>query len=311
MNIKKVSARSSVKKAVSPKRKCGCMSVHHWLLEQYPDYRAKQIELEHFFSASRRTARVIPKKPYVLTVVVHVLFSSPAQKITKTQVKSQFKVLNHDYRAKNPDHKQTPAVWAGLVTDPMVEFRLATKDPKGKATDGILYVPTSVKEFGQNDSMKSKARGGSNPWPTDKFLNIWVCSLKDGILGYAQFPGGPKATDGVVIAPTAFGISGTAAAPYNLGRTCTHEIGHYFNLRHIWGDTEDCSGGDLVADTPNAETPNYGKPVFPHVTCRNGPHGDMFMNYMDYVDDAAMVMFTTEQVARMHATLQGPRRNLW
>ena len=116
---------------------------------------------------------------------------------------------------------------------------------------------------------------------------------------------------GVVILNTAFGTSGVAAAPFNLGRTCTHEVGHYLNLRHIWGDTEDCSGGDLVADTPNAETPNYGTPAFPHVSCQNGPHGDMFMNYMDYVDDNAMFMFTTEQVARMHSTLLGPRRSLW
>ena len=88
-----------------------------------------------------------------------------------------------------------------------------------------------------------------------------------------------------------------------------HEIGHWLNLRHIWGDTEDCSGSDFVADTPNAAGPNYGKPSFPHVSCANGPSGDMFMNFMDYVDDAAMLLFTPEQVARMHATLQGPRRS--
>ncbi|HEY4295512.1 MAG TPA: M43 family zinc metalloprotease, partial [Paraburkholderia sp.] len=90
-----------------------------------------------------------------------------------------------------------------------------------------------------------------------------------------------------------------------------HEIGHYFNLRHIWGDTPDCSGGDSVDDTPNAEGPNYGTPAFPKISCQNGPNGDMFMNYMDYVDDAAMFMFTPEQVSRMHITLEGPRKTLW
>jgi hypothetical protein len=129
-------------------------------------------------------------------------------------------------------------------------------------------------------------------------------------LGYAQFPGGPKATDGVVILNTAFGTEGTATAPFNLGRTVTHEVGHWLNLRHIWGDTLDCSGGDRVADTPNCAGPNFGQPKFPTVSCGNAPHGDMFMNYMDYVDDAAMFMFTAGQVSRMSACLAGPRKSL-
>jgi hypothetical protein len=149
-----------------------------------------------------------------------------------------------------------------------------------------------------------------NAWPADRYLNIWVCTLANGILGYAQFPGGPKKTDGVVILNTAFGTVGTAGAPFNRGRTTTHEVGHWLNLRHIWADTEDCSGTDFVADTPNAAGPNYGKPKFPHVTCNNGPNGDMFMNYMDYVDDDAMFMFTTQQVVRMQTAMSGPRKKL-
>ena len=137
-----------------------------------------------------------------------------------------------------------------------------------------------------------------------------MCTLGDGLLGYAQFPGGPRRTDGVVVTASAFGTSGTARAPFDRGRTAVHEVGHWLNLRHIWGDTEDCSGSDLVADTPNAAGPNYGRPIFPRVSCANGPNGDMFMNFMDYVDDAAMLLFTPQQVARMLATLQGPRRSL-
>ena len=294
-----------------PRRNCGVMSVHYWLLEQFPEFRVQQMAMEHSFTASRRTAHIAPKKPFLINVVVHVLYASPAQKISKAQVKGQIKVLNRDFRAANPDRNKTPTIWSGLVTDPMIGFQLAKKDPAGHATDGIIYAPTTLLEFGQNDSMKDAARGGSNPWPTGKYLNIWVCILKDSLLGYAQFPGGPKATDGVVISTTAFGTSGTATAPFNLGRTCTHEVGHYLNLRHIWGDTEDCSGSDFVADTPVAEAPNFHEPTFPHVSCQNGPNGDMFMNYMDYVDDAAMFMFTPEQVSRMQTTLQGARRSLW
>ena len=135
--------------------------------------------------------------------------------------------------------------------------------------------------------------------------------MTGGLLGYAQFPGGPVATDGVVINYLSFGTMGTAKAPYNKKAvTATHEIGHYFNLRHIWGDTPDCSGTDMAADTPNCAGPNYGSPNWPVVTCNNGPNGDMFMNYMDYTDDAAMFMFTAQQVIRMRAALETARSGL-
>jgi hypothetical protein len=117
-------------------------------------------------------------------------------------------------------------------------------------------------------------------------------------------------SDGVVINFQAFGTMGTAQAPFNKGRTATHEVGHYFNLRHIWGDTPDCSGSDMVADTPNCAGPNFGTPTFPVITCGNGPNGDMFVNYMDYTDDAAMFMLTTQQAVRMRATLDTSRSGL-
>jgi len=246
--------------------------------------------------------------PVSIPVVVHVVYNTSRENISATQIKSQIKVLNKDYRAKNMDRSKVPPVWTGLVTDVGVQFALATKDPNGKLTNGITRTKTTRTSFDTDDSVKSSATGGRNPWTTSKYLNIWVCTLANGILGYAQFPGGPKKTDGVVILNIAFGTTGTAAAPFNLGRTTTHEVGHWLNLRHIWGDTEDCSGSDFVADTPNAAGPNYGKPTFPHISCHNGPNGDMFMNYMDYVDDDAMFMFTTQQVARMQTALNGPRK---
>jgi len=164
--------------------------------------------------------------------------------------------------------------------------------------------------------VKSSSTGGADAWPADRYLNVWVCgnlrnSRGNSLLGYAQFPGGPAATDGVVILHSAFGTTGSAAAPFDLGRTTTHEIGHWLNLRHIWGDDgTGCSGDDFVADTPNAGGPNYNKPTFPNVTCGNGPDGDLFMNYMDYVDDDAMFMFTHGQVARMQAALDGARSTI-
>jgi hypothetical protein len=115
-----------------------------------------------------------------------------------------------------------------------------------------------------------------------------------------------------VILNSAFGNIGTATDPFDLGRTTTHEVGHWLNLFHIWGDDgTGCKGSDLCPDTPNQASENYGKPAFPHISCKNGPNGDMFMNYMDYVDDDAMMMFTSGQAARMNAALNGRRKLLF
>lgn len=313
MATKKSKKRSASKAAAAKdkppiRRQCGAMQAHFRLLEQDPGFRNRQALLER--SVVRRMAIGFAAKVKTTTipVVVHVVYNTAAENISTAQIKSQIVVLNRDFSATNPDKSKVPAPFKGLVASASIKFALATKDPKGKPTDGITRTKTTRAEFGSNDSVKSVATGGQDAWPTDKYLNIWVCKLGGGLLGYAQFPGGPKATDGVVILHSGFGTSGTAQAPFNLGRTATHEVGHWFNLRHIWGDTEDCSGTDLVADTPNAAEPNFGTPAFPHISCSNGPNGDMFMNYMDYVDDKAMFMFTSQQVARMAATLENERK---
>ena len=289
------------------RRQCGAMQAHFRLLEEDPNFRSRQAVLER--SVARRMASGAAAKATTtnIPVVVHVVFNTAAQNISDAQIKSQIAVLNRDFSAKNPDKSKVPTPFKGLVASARIKFTLATKDPKGKPTNGITRTKTTRTEFGSNDSVKFSATGGQDAWPRDKYLNIWVCKLGGGLLGYAQFPGGPAKTDGVVVLHSAFGTTGTLVPSFNLGRTTTHEIGHWLNLRHIWGDTEDCSGSDLVADTPNAAGPNFGTPTFPHVSCSNGPNGDMFMNYMDYVDDKAMFMFTSQQVARMAATLENER----
>ena len=310
---KKKERRLGARPGIPKRRTCGAMQQHFHLLETVPNFRANQVALEHACQARLRSAAIAPVGPYKITVVVHVVYNpaSPAEKISVQQVNSQITVLNRDYRATNPDKSKVPDVFSGLVADPMVEFALATKDPSGHATNGITYTETDQTSFSDRDNpVKFKATGGIAAWNTKKYLNIWVCALSDGLLGYAQFPGGPAKTDGVVILNTAFGTTGSAAAPFNLGRSASHEIGHFLNLRHIWGDLPNCDGDDLVDDTPGSEKPNFGKPTWPHVSCNNGPNGDMFMNYMDYVDDDSMFMFTPGQVARMHTTLEGPRKSL-
>ncbi len=288
------------------------MQVHERLAEEFPSYRQNELRNEEFIANALMTGRAqaTMRRLVKIPVVVHVVYKRTQDNITKAQITSQMTVLNRDFRARNQDKGKVPAPWKSLVADSKVEFKLATKDPDGNATDGITRTQTNVDAFGTDDSVKKATTGGATAWPTDKYLNIWVCTLGGGLLGYAQFPGGPARTDGVVVLNTAFGTKGTAKPPFNLGRTATHEVGHWLNLRHIWGDTMGCAGGDRCPDTPNAAGPNQGKPRFPHITCNNGPNGDMFCNYMDYVDDAAMFMFTPAQVARMNATLSGPRSSL-
>jgi Pregnancy-associated plasma protein-A len=291
-------------------RTCGAPEVHQRLL-QSPEYQRRRLAIEQhltrfllFDGASQRAGIT------TIPVVVHVVYSNDSGNIPDTQVHSQLDVLNLDYRAANPDRGSVPSVWSALVADTRNQFALASVDPDGNPTNGITRTATDKSSFGTDESVKSTATGGIDPWPSDRYLNIWVCQLGGGLLGYAQFPGGPAETDGVVILHSAFGTTGTATAPFNLGRTTTHEIGHWLNLIHIWGDRLDCKGTDDVDDTPPAQAPNYGKPAFPHVSCNNGPNGDMFMNYMDYVDDDSMVLFTPGQVARMAATLDGPRSTI-
>lgn len=293
-------------------RRCATMDVHRRLLSTNPEYARARDEIE-IHAQRYETGELSSQRTGVtrIPVVVHVVWNTTAQNISDAQITSQIDVLNRDFRRTNPDVSITPAPFLPLATDARIEFFLATTDPGGAPTTGIERRQTTVAAFSDNDAVKSAASGGMNAWPSDRYLNIWVCQLGGGLLGYAQFPGGPAATDGVVCLHSAFGTSGTAAHPFNLGRTTTHEIGHWLNLNHIWGDDgTGCSGTDNVADTPNQAGFNTGAPTFPHVSCSNGPNGDMFMNYMDYVDDRAMVMFTAGQVARMQACLDGVRASI-
>jgi len=284
----------------SPRRRCGTMAAHMRLLEAYAPFRERQARIE--LATVRRRSAVAAALPPLVTVdvVANVVYRTDAQNVSDAQVKSQISVLNRDFAATNTDKKKVPEVWKGLVTSSRLRFKLAK----------IVRRRTTRSSFPTDDSVKRASSGGIAPFEPESHLNLWVCALGGGVLGYAQFPGGPASTDGVVVDYRAFGTRGTAQKPFNLGRTATHEVGHYFNLRHIWGDTEDCSGTDFVADTPNAAGPNYGTPSFPSISCVNGPNGDMFMNYMDYVDDAAMFMFTAQQVVRMRTALETARPDL-
>ncbi|MEP6513835.1 MAG: M43 family zinc metalloprotease [Parafilimonas sp.] len=289
-------------------KRCSSFEYYQQMLKDDPQFASNQQKIEAFTqefikkggaSVTSKGAAVI----YTIPVVVHVVYNTPAQNISTAQIQSQVDVLNKDYQKLNSDVTKVPSVWTSLVANVQVSFCLATRY-QGSATTGIVRKNTTKTSFSTNNDVKFSSRGGDNAWDATKYLNLWVCPLSGGVLGYAQFPGGALATDGVVIDPKAFGTTGTAAFPYNTGRTATHEIGHWFNLRHIWGDDgSGCSGSDKVTDTPNQADEHYGCPKFPQLSCSNGPNGDMFMNYMDYSDDRCMYMFTKGQKSRMTATL--------
>lgn len=297
--------------SIPQSRNCSTMEVLDRLMKEDPDYqeRLNQIELQvqDYLKSNPERDNLIINIP----VVVHVVYRTTAQNISTSQIQSQINVLNADFRKLNSDVSGVPQAFAGLATDCQINFCLATRDPNGAVTTGITRTKTTKTSFSTNDYVKKTSRGGKDPWPASSYLNIWVCNLSGGVLGYAQFPGGSATTDGVVIGYKYFGTTGAATYPFNLGRTATHEVGHWLNLRHIWGDDgTGCTGSDLVSDTPNQGGYNFGCPSFPKVSCSNGPNGDLFMNYMDYTDDRCMFMFTTGQSGRMNATISGTRASL-
>jgi hypothetical protein len=283
-------------------RVCGTTEYQMMLEQEDPGIIQRRDEIEQFTRDYLMNNPQGDRALVTIPVVVHVVYNTTAENISDAQIQSQITVLNQDFRRLNADVANTPSAFSSLVGDANIEFCLATTDPNGNPTNGVLRVPTTATSFGTNNTVKSSTSGGSNAWNASRYLNMWVCDISGSILGYAQFPGGSASTDGVVIDYQYFGTIGTATAPFNKGRTATHEVGHWLNLFHIWGDDgTGCTGSDQVTDTPNAAGSNVGCPAFPRVTCSNGPNGDMFMNYMDYTDDACMYMFSNGQVSRMQA----------
>ena len=240
-------------------------------------------------------------RPIIIPVVVHVVYRTNQENISDDQIRSQIDALNADFSRTNPDFSRVPSVFAALAADAGIRFALAKSDPDGRATTGIIRKKSDRQFWTDDDKVKMESEGGSAAWDTHHYLNFWICNTPDGLLGYGTFPGGAVEKDGVVIRYNVFGTRGVLQVPFDKGRTATHEVGHWLNLIHIWGDT-DC-GDDGVQDTPRQKTHNKGNPVFPHVnaSCDSGVNGDMFMNFMDFSDDASLNMFTMGQRDRMQA----------
>jgi len=269
-------------------RKCATQDVLDAQLKADPTLAIRMNQIEAFTQKALLTNRLVNGK-IEIPVVINVLYRTAAENISATQIQSQIDVLNQDFNASNSDYNSVPALFSGVKANVGITFVL----------DQVIRKSTTKTSWGTTDAMKKTSNGGlAATSPTTK-LNLWVCTIGGGILGYAQFPGGSSSTDGVAIDSKYFGLSGSANAPYNIGRTATHEVGHWMNLRHIWGDAT--CGSDLVSDTPTHNDANYGVPAYPHYSTCSGTPVEMTMNYMDYTDDNGMYMFSTGQKSRMSA----------
>ena len=286
-----------------------------------PELRAKDAALRA--SVANKNYRVTKKSGVVtIPVVVHIIYKNDIQNISDEQIYSQLKVLNDDYRKLNEDFDtNVPDAFKPVAADLELAFSLATVAPDGSPTTGIerKQVPSN---FNFDDNYYKTS--GLTAWDTTKYLNIWVGNFTNGnLLGWAYPPSvAGQPDDGFCVTYKAFGTIGTAGTGgfnvYNKGRTATHEIGHYFGLAHIWGNSNNpttCGtplNDDWCDDTPATNQPYFNKPKYPDnkYVCTPTEDGAMFMNYMDYVDDGAMGLFTNDQKTIVQNVLQGPRASL-
>jgi hypothetical protein len=285
-------------------RNCASMDVleHDLATDPGMAMRMEAIEnhTQHYVQSGGTNERVVITIPVVFHIIHNGDAVGSSENLSTTYINAQLDQLNKDFRKQNADVSSVPSAFAGLAADSEIQFCLAQRTPAGAATTGI-------NRYNYNTASPSTSYidGTIKPatiWDRTKYLNIWTANLGGGLLGYATFPGGTSTKDGVVVLASSVGSVATpnpSGGSFGKGRTATHEVGHWLNLRHIWGDSN--CGNDQVSDTPTQQTSNGGCPSYPHVTCSNGPSGDMFMNYMDYVNDGCMVMFSTGQKNRMKA----------
>lgn len=282
--------------------KCGSMTVLNRQLKENPGLENRMYAIEKHtrqLIAAKTTGSANKGKPggggtpaptpyqgsITIPVIVNIL-EDANHPVTQAHINSQIDILNDDYNDLNPATGAVPNEFNNAVANVDITFVLA----------GVNRKASTKTAWGTNNAMKLSSQGGIDATDPSFYLNFWICEIGGGILGYAQFPGGALATDGVVIGSDYFGRN-TLGGQYGYGRTATHEVGHWLNLRHIWGDGG-CRQDDFVTDTPGSDGANYGCPSYPTVHCKSN---DMTMNYMDYVDDQCMYMFTNGQNDRIRA----------
>lgn len=283
---------------------------HHHLKEKREEFLKKSTD---FLSPKNNIIRVADTSTYTVPVVVHVIYRTEEQNISNEQILSQIEVLNQDFSRNNADTNLTPNRFKDRAANAGIQFCLAKEDPDGNATSGITRTQTQEFDIGYTENYYRESTGGTTIWDPTKYLNIYVCEIGNDVLGFTYLPASALPDrDAVVVDYRNFGTTGTVLAPYNRGRTTTHEVGHWFNLEHTWGaSSESCSEDDGVSDTPIQFTANNNCPTSPVFSCGNQSlGGDMFMNFMEYTVDRCQNLFTEGQRARMRAALFQYRSSL-
>ncbi|AZA81975.1 zinc metalloprotease [Chryseobacterium lactis] len=296
------------------KRSCPSDEIRQEILKSNPELKSKfnenELQIENF-SRNIAMGKVLADGTVEIPVVFNVIYNKTTENISDSRIAEQIEVLNADFGATNSDVSQIPAAFKPSASgDIKVRFKLVATNRK-----------KSTKTNWRSDlnEMKKASTGGIDPTDANKNMNIWVVNSildqygRSGVLGYAYYPENAGLWyDGIVIANQYIGKTGTPS-PFNLGRTTTHEVGHYLNLPHLWGSSDAGCLTDYSDDTPVSPGPNYGAPSYPlSRACGGVSSSQMFMNYMDYVDDRAMFMFSLNQKTRMQAVVSasGPRAGL-
>ena len=307
-------------------RTCGTMEADSLAEIKYPAYKLNKARIQNKILQRERDIKngiFRPQALYTIPVVFHILYKENNENIPDEVINSQIEALNRDFNLLNTDISIVPAEFRGAAANVGITFCLAGTMPNGAPTSGVERRQSNVDTFYQNqNNAKFYSAGGLDAWDATRYLNIWVCrQLKPApnsgtnLLGYATFPGQPAQIDGVVIVTGGFGDKTIANYPliinaYNRGRTAVHEVGHWLNLRHIWGDAN--CGNDGIDDTPIHDDANYGCPAYPlNSNCGGTAHNQMTMNYMDYTNDDCLQLFTEGQKTRAIATLTSVRISLF
>lgn len=285
------------------------------LLREEPGYAKYEIAVDGDMEALMRNHLHDRDEMPVITIpiVFHVLHLRGTENISNEQILDAVRILNEDFRKLNAD---TAGVWPEFqprIGDARMEFKLPTIDPIGNCTNGIDRIMTV-------ETLRGMRESKLKPWPRDQYLNVWINKSMGGGSAAGYFTGFPETADGIMILHPYVGGSGAPGSGWTSddfrARALTHEIGHFFNVNHVWGENNDpmvACGDDGVEDTPITRGFNFCPTPTQSRVC-NPDSLEMAQNYMDYSYCSSGHLYTKGQCLRMRAAAESPtsqRDGLW
>ena len=313
-------------------KSCGHHAYHEHKFMQHPSFKMDQQMLEAELRQISQALKDIDGDTILIPTVFHIIHNGDPignqENISEDLILAQLEQLNNDFQRRNSDTISTPQEFLGVAADTQIKFCLAMEDPTGAQTDGIVRTNINTLQNVDEDDCwtldyVSNRIVSPTIWNRNFYLNIYTVFRIDemdsngcnifSILGYGQLPGGPASTDAIVVSYFTTGSLDfpNPDVPQYLGRTATHELGHWLNLDHPWGGSLSCGTDDLVDDTPVQESFTVGCPPFPiYDACTTQGDGIMYMNFMDYSSDLCMNIFTEGQKERMRNSIFLSRSSL-